>query len=376
MPTARAALSASVVNGILYAVGGSNNTGTLGTVEAYDPASNSWTTDASMPTARFGLSTSVVNDVIYAVGGNTNILIILGTVEAFAPAPQNQPPVANAGANQTVECAGPSGTSVTLNGSASSDPDGDTLTYKWTDATNNVLGTSATITVTAPMGTTAYTLTVTDPGGLSSSATTNVTVRDTTPPTLTLSQSSLTAVLPTASATGATVSLAGIATATDICDPSPTITNNAPAVFPIGTTQVTFTATDHSGNSTEKTLVVQVVYNFNGYFVPILNDGSSIFQSGRTVPVKFALTAADGTIVSNAVASLFVAMTSNLAIGTNDMTDATSSGGSDTGSLFRFDPTSGQYIYNLNTSGYAGGTWLIRTTLNDGTVHNALISIR
>ena len=83
MPTARGYLSTSVVNGILYAVGGGNESGVLGTVEAYDPASDTWSTKASIPTARYEFGTSVVNGVIYAVGGYNGSA--LGTVEAFTP---------------------------------------------------------------------------------------------------------------------------------------------------------------------------------------------------------------------------------------------------------------------------------------------------
>lgn len=288
----------------------------------------------------------------------------------------NQPPVADAGANQTVECASHTGTSVTLDGSASSDPDGDTLTFQWTDANNNVLGSTATVNVTAPLGVNTYTLKVTDPGGLFSTATTNVTVEDTTPPVLALSTSNIVVTLPTASATGATVDLAGIASASDTCDPSPTIANNAPALFPIGSTTVTLTATDHSGNSSQQQLTVQVVYDFTGYFMPLLNNGQAVFKAGRTIPVKFQLTAADGTIVSNATATLQVAMVSGAITGTIDFTDATASGDSNTGNLFRFDADSGQYIYNLSTQGYSVGTYLIRTTLNDGTTHDVQFSLK
>ncbi len=278
----------------------------------------------------------------------------------------NRPPVAKLPPDQSVECASHSGTSVTLNGSGSSDPDGDTLTFAWSvDGTPVTGATSASLTQTFSLGAHTIQLTVTDPGGLTSSTTTHVTVQDTTPPTLTLSTNSVTAVLPTASATGATVNLSGIASATDVCDPAPVISNNAPATFPVGTTIVTFTATDASGNSSQKNLSVQVVYNFIGYFAPVLNSGASIFKSGRTVPVKFQLTAADGTIITNALATLQI-----------DFRDATASGGSNTGNLFRFDPTAGQYIYNLDTTGFAPGTHLLRTTLNDGTTHDVLVSIR
>ncbi len=56
MPTPRFGVGAGVVNGILYAVGGSNSSSlALGTVEAYNPATDTWTTGlASMPTPRGG----------------------------------------------------------------------------------------------------------------------------------------------------------------------------------------------------------------------------------------------------------------------------------------------------------------------------------
>src|SRR2546426_9123415 len=75
MPTPRHGLGTSVVNGVIYAMGGSAGY-LLGTVEAYDPATNTWSTKASMPTARYYPSTSIVNGVIYAVGGATDSAIL------------------------------------------------------------------------------------------------------------------------------------------------------------------------------------------------------------------------------------------------------------------------------------------------------------
>jgi hypothetical protein len=102
----------------------------------------------------------------------------------------NHPPVANAGPDQTLECAGHGGTLVSLNGSASSDPDGDVLTYVWTDERNYLVGTTATPQMTVGMGTHTFTLTVTDPAGLQSTAATHVGVRDTVGPALKVSLSS------------------------------------------------------------------------------------------------------------------------------------------------------------------------------------------
>jgi N-acetylneuraminic acid mutarotase len=91
MPTARGELGVAVVGGILYAVGGSlenNDYATaLGTVEAYDPATNTWTTKASMPTPRAELGVVAINGILYAVGGRNGNLnpAILTTVEAYDP---------------------------------------------------------------------------------------------------------------------------------------------------------------------------------------------------------------------------------------------------------------------------------------------------
>jgi energy-converting hydrogenase Eha subunit A len=90
MTTARFALGVAAINGILYAVGGDNtNDGNLATVEAYDPATDTWTTKASMPTARKNLGVAAINGILYAVGGfnsNDNSLPPLPTVEAYDPA--------------------------------------------------------------------------------------------------------------------------------------------------------------------------------------------------------------------------------------------------------------------------------------------------
>jgi N-acetylneuraminic acid mutarotase len=89
MPTPRAHPAAGAVNGILYVVGGCPNNPcsqhAVGTVEAYDPTSNTWTTKAAMPTPRAALGIGVVNGVLYAVGGFANGAIHVNTVEAYDP---------------------------------------------------------------------------------------------------------------------------------------------------------------------------------------------------------------------------------------------------------------------------------------------------
>ncbi len=70
MPAARNGLAAASINGIVYAVGGGDNScNPSSTVEAYDPATNTWTTKAPMPTPRYSLAVVAVNQILYAIGG-------------------------------------------------------------------------------------------------------------------------------------------------------------------------------------------------------------------------------------------------------------------------------------------------------------------
>lgn len=72
MPTARAALAASRgADGRIYAVGGMSDAGVaLGTLEAFDPRTNTWQVLTPMPTPRHSLAVVVAGDGIYAIGGS------------------------------------------------------------------------------------------------------------------------------------------------------------------------------------------------------------------------------------------------------------------------------------------------------------------
>jgi len=73
MPTGRGDFGVAVVSGKIYVIGGTNGTDKpLSVVEEYNPATNEWTTRASMPTPRSNLATAVYNGKIYAIGGIDN----------------------------------------------------------------------------------------------------------------------------------------------------------------------------------------------------------------------------------------------------------------------------------------------------------------
>jgi N-acetylneuraminic acid mutarotase len=77
MPTARTGLQANVINGTIYLIGGYvlDNNSDLGFSvsdlnEVYDPATDTWTTKASIPTATSIYASEVVDDKVYVISGD------------------------------------------------------------------------------------------------------------------------------------------------------------------------------------------------------------------------------------------------------------------------------------------------------------------
>jgi hypothetical protein len=136
-----------------------------------------------------------------------------------------------------------------------------------------------------PLGDTTVTWTVTDDSGNSTSDTQNVGIVDTTPPDL-IAPDDITAEC--TSPDGTPVDL-GAPTVSDICDASVDVSNDAPALFPVGTTPVLWTAVDDSGNQSfdgqqvtvQDTIPPEIFCNAPGFITP------------PDTPISFTATAVD-----------------------------------------------------------------------------------
>ncbi|HEV8383540.1 MAG TPA: HYR domain-containing protein [Candidatus Acidoferrales bacterium] len=171
----------------------------------------------------------------------------------------NAAPVADAGFDQTADANASGNATFALDGSLSSDPDGDGLTFTWAGPFGILSG--AQVNATLPVGVHVVKLTVDDGKGGSAVDTVQITVNaiappsDTTPPVLTLPAN---IVVQASSSSGAVVSFS--ATANDNVDGSVPITCVPPSgsTFAVGTTTVNCSATDASNNSAAGSFSVTV----------------------------------------------------------------------------------------------------------------------
>lgn len=157
----------------------------------------------------------------------------------------NRAPVADAGADRPVEQSRPDGALVTLDGSGSSDPDGDPLSHTWTGPFGTVSG--AQPEVLLPPGVSTVELVVSD-GAASSSDSVVIVVEDTLAPTITASRS------PEADADGW---VGEQVTVTFSCTDGGSGVASCPAPVLLGEGEdqsASGTATDAAGNSASTTL--------------------------------------------------------------------------------------------------------------------------
>jgi parallel beta-helix repeat protein len=161
-------------------------------------------------------------------------------------------PVADAGPDQTVECAcQQGGTQVTLNSSGSTGAS--TCTWYGPFEGNPASGDTVTLTLNVCLGEHEVTLVINEGEPTSDTDVMTITVVDTTPPEISRpGDIAIEAMGPDGvpKDDDRIQTFLNGASATDNCDSEPGITNDAPAVFSTGDTIVTFTAEDEEGNIT------------------------------------------------------------------------------------------------------------------------------
>ncbi len=157
------------------------------------------------------------------------------------------------------------------------------------DAGDGVVSVSNDAPAVFPLGATTVTFSAVDSLGNSGSSSAVVTVEDQTPPVITVSDATIAATDENGTLATATDAAAFLDSATveDNVDSNVTVTNDAPDVFPIGDTVVTFTATDSADLTATATATLTVA----DVTAPVVTAPDSI---------TVAATDASGTAVSSA----------------------------------------------------------------------------
>jgi len=134
------------------------------------------------------------------------------------------------------------------------------------------------------------------------------------------------------------------------------------------------TAIDFAGN---QSLVVSVPYSvgydFIGFLPPVDNPPTvNVVKAGRTIPVKWQLTDADGEFISSLSVVVYNPLHYRLINCENgvstDEVDATTTGATS----LRYDSTNNQYVFNWQTSSaFANKCYELLLNLDDGTQYSA-----
>ena len=219
-----------------------------------------------------------------------------------------------------------------------------------------------------PLGKTTVSCTATDSAGASDTKTFDVTVVDTTAPTFSGVPADID--VSTSDPNGRTVSFAA-PTAVDIVDASPSVgcAPESGSLFAVGTTDVTCTATDQSGNASRGIFRVTVRYVAPQpeheatavWLEPVATPNATFMANrGRTIPVKVSLSV-DGRVRSSGDAELRLTPCGG---GATDELPLTWSGGRWNVSLDTSSLTASCYTVTATIDGLVAGSFTLE--LRDG----------
>lgn len=133
----------------------------------------------------------------------------------------------------------------------------------------------------------------------------------------------------------------------------------------------TVIATDNADNTHSQTMNFNVVgygcIDSSGFKSPVPNTQ---YKLGRDLPLKFSACDLQGNPINGVVATAQYKLSTS-----SSWTNAVSGSSSTTGNLFRYDPSAGQYIFNMVTNGLtAGKAYNIRAVLDSGQTITATVT--
>jgi hypothetical protein len=208
-----------------------------------------------------------------------------------------------------------------------------------------------------PLGTTTIGCSVTDSGRMTATGSFTVTVVDTTPPVLHGVPSGASGV---AGESGGAVVTFQTPTATDVVDSSVPVSCEPPSgsTFASGTTTVTCTATDDSGNSASASFGVTVSRFGVVFGEPVGSSRSVVVHSGRNLPIKVEIFRDGvedmvgpvrlGLAAMDSCPTTAVASTKNAKSQSARNRRLGSVQSSDIDTSFRWDAGAGRWVYGLD----------------------------
>ncbi len=214
-----------------------------------------------------------------------------------------------------------------------------------------------------PLGKTSVEVEAVDDSGNAVQKTFNVTVVDTTPPSLGVIED---IVVYSQNDQGAIVNFE--TSAFDLVDGDIQVkySHVSGSYFNVGTTQVTYSATDSRGNAISKKFNIIVKYDFSGFFRPIDSDSEvvNVVKAGSSIPIKFSLNGYQGTNVFAVGYPMVITGVYQPDVEYEVITTIETAGKSG----LNYDSYSDQYTYVWQTNkAWAGSNKILVVKFSDGT---------